>query len=436
MTFTHALSTNNYGPAKFIVDASAANGTHTTIAAALTAASSGDTIFIRPGTYTENPALKAGVNLTAFGSDSSLNGTGKVIISGTCSFSSAGSVTISGIQLQTNSANLLAVTGSAASIVNLENCYLNCTNNTGISFTTTNAAAAVLLNRCEGEIGTTGITLFASSSTGNLAFYFCNIGNSGASLTASTCSAGGLFLKHTEFVFPVTTSGTSATDFSFSRIDNTTTNTKSLIIGGSGAGNNSNHMILASGTAVALTVTSSNFGLVNSVVSSTNATAVIDGAGTLTYSNLSLPNTQTITTTTQIGGTIPGGRFQAPSAGYLGEHIRSYAAGAITSTVVSNVTSISLTAGIWDVSAIATSASSVTNTTLKIAISANSASFTGTQDPDSAISMTVAASQQISASIPSFRVTLTATTTYYLVIQATFGGSSTGAGRISATRVG
>ena len=27
MTFTHALSTNNYGAAKFIVDASAANGT-------------------------------------------------------------------------------------------------------------------------------------------------------------------------------------------------------------------------------------------------------------------------------------------------------------------------------------------------------------------------------------------------------------------------
>ena len=46
MTFTHALSTNNYGPAKFIVDALVANGTHTTIASALTSASSGDTIFL------------------------------------------------------------------------------------------------------------------------------------------------------------------------------------------------------------------------------------------------------------------------------------------------------------------------------------------------------------------------------------------------------
>ena len=117
MTFTHALSTNNYGPAKFIVDASAANGTHTTIAAALTSASSGDTIFIRPGTYTENLTLKAGVNLCAFDCDDL---TPNVTISGKATFTAAGTVTISGIRLQTNSDFLLAVTGSAASIVHLK----------------------------------------------------------------------------------------------------------------------------------------------------------------------------------------------------------------------------------------------------------------------------------------------------------------------------
>ena len=69
MTFTHALTTGNYGPAKFIVSANVYEGTHTTIAAALTSASSGDTIFIRPGTYTENLTLKAGVNLCAYECD-------------------------------------------------------------------------------------------------------------------------------------------------------------------------------------------------------------------------------------------------------------------------------------------------------------------------------------------------------------------------------
>jgi len=143
MTFTHALSTNNYGPSKFIVDASAANGTHTTLPSALASASSGDTISIRPGTYTGNFSLKGGVNITAFGSDSSLNGTGKVIIQGTCTLSEAGTVTISGVQLQTNSAAALAVTGSAASVVNLQNCYLNFTNNTGITYSSSNSSSAI-----------------------------------------------------------------------------------------------------------------------------------------------------------------------------------------------------------------------------------------------------------------------------------------------------
>ena len=97
-------------------------GDFTTIAAALTASSSGTTIFLRPGTYTENPTLKAGVNLSAYGSDSSLNGTGNVIINGTCTLSTAGSVTISGVQLQTNSANAIVVSGSVASVLNLNNC--------------------------------------------------------------------------------------------------------------------------------------------------------------------------------------------------------------------------------------------------------------------------------------------------------------------------
>src|SRR5690242_8473255 len=114
------LPSNTFTTAKWIVSATASDGTHTTIGAALTSASSGDTIFIRPGTYTENLTLKAGVNLTAYTCDAL---TPNVTISGTCTFTAAGTVSISGIRLQTNSAALLAVTGSAASIVNLDNCY-------------------------------------------------------------------------------------------------------------------------------------------------------------------------------------------------------------------------------------------------------------------------------------------------------------------------
>src|ERR1700676_4205216 len=98
-------STDLYANSVLIVDPTLGSGNYTTIGSALTASVSGQTIFIRPGTYTENLTLKAGVNLTAFGSDSSLNGTATVIINGTCTLSTAGTVTISSIQLQTNSAN-------------------------------------------------------------------------------------------------------------------------------------------------------------------------------------------------------------------------------------------------------------------------------------------------------------------------------------------
>ncbi len=61
-----------------VVDPSAVvglRGTFTTIGAAITAAVSGDTIYVRPGTYTENLTLVAGVNLmgsTASGSASAV----------------------------------------------------------------------------------------------------------------------------------------------------------------------------------------------------------------------------------------------------------------------------------------------------------------------------------------------------------------------------
>src|SRR5512135_3481216 len=126
MGFLMALKTadNNFGTAKFIVSGAYSDGcTHITIASALTDASSGDTIFIRPGTYTENLTLKAGVNLTAFTGDGSLNTTSNVVILGKCTMTTAGTVNISGVQLKTNSDFFLAVTGSANSIVNLNSCF-------------------------------------------------------------------------------------------------------------------------------------------------------------------------------------------------------------------------------------------------------------------------------------------------------------------------
>lgn len=232
--YTHALATNNYGESSFIVSASPANGTHVTIASALAAAVSGQTIFIREGTYTENPTLKAGVNLVAYTADAY---TPNVKIIGKCSYSSAGTVSISGIQLQTNSDYFLEVTGSAASIVYLINCGLTMANNTGINFTTANTGAAIYVNHCNGNIATTGIGAFTATSTGSMRFNYCNITNTGNSSTASSATNTTVYLNWSQINFPCSTASAGSIYFTYCNVNNEGANATCLTTAGTGSSN-------------------------------------------------------------------------------------------------------------------------------------------------------------------------------------------------------
>lgn len=286
MTFTHALSTNNYGPEKFIVSASAAEGTHTTIAAALTAASSGDTIFIRPGTYTENLTLKAGVNIVANEVDAY---TPNVTIIGKATFTAAGTVSISGIRLQTNSDFALAVTGSAASVVNLYNCFLNFSNNTGISFTSSSGSSQIVAWDCRGNLGTTGIAYFAHSGAGSLGFLYCNMGNTGGSSTQNTISGSGSFVLDNSFLAsPLSFTGTSGGGITWANLDTSAQNVTALTINIAGT-ITSDFSKFVSGTATPCVVTGGSLSIRNAELESSNATN-ISGAGSLNYSNLTFTN--------------------------------------------------------------------------------------------------------------------------------------------------
>lgn len=440
------MAYRNYSSAvSHIVDATG-QGDFTTIQAAITAASSSQTVFIRPGTYTESLSLKAGVNLSAFGSDSSSNGTGKVIISGNATLSTAGSVTISGIQLQTNSAAFLTVSGTLASIVNLNNCYLNSLNATGISYSSSSASSAINISNCFGDVGTTGIAIFAHSSAGNLNVFYSQFTNSGASTTANTLSAGTMFIRFCIISNPITTSGSTAifnaqsTNFFCAPL-----NATSLTHGCTSATASAFEFCTFSGgsaSAVSISVNANAY-LSNCNASSSN-TNTITGAGSINYSEITFVagSSSVINTTTQTGGTIQGGKFQAPSASFLGEQIRSVgtsvSSGSSTSTV--NICSIALTPGIWDISGVAQqSANGTTGNVVTAGISANSASQTGTVAGDSLVQgPPPTGNYNTSLTIPSFRVTLTANATYYLIGTAIFsiGSNLLYSGRISATRVG
>lgn len=207
------ININPMSASRHIVDSLGFNGTSTTIAAAITAATSGDTIFVMPGTYTENLALKVGVNIAAYSGDGDQP---TVTIVGKATISTAGTVTISNIRLQTNTDYFLQVTGSAATILNLENCYLNALDANGINFTTTNASSEINVNKSTINVNTSN-TSHIMTSTGTLYYTYCER-DGVASTVASSNSAGLVWAKFSEFSFPLSTATTGSLLFNHIKI--------------------------------------------------------------------------------------------------------------------------------------------------------------------------------------------------------------------------
>jgi hypothetical protein len=425
----------NYSVANgFTVD-KLGNGDFTTIQAAITAAVSPQTIIIRPGTYTENPTLKAGVNLSAWNCDAL---TPTVVINGNCTFSAAGTVSISGIELQTNSAPFLTVSGSAASVVNLNNCYFNCLNATGVSYSSSSASSSIMCMQGEGNIATTGIAVFASSSAGSISFEYSTITNTGNSTTANTVSAGRCNIFFSAFKNPFTSSGTGGLAVELSDVSTFAQNVTALTFNGSGSQNCVLSRILG-GTASVISI-GGTAAILSCVLDSSNANAIA-GAGTISYQGLAFTNaSQTIAATlTQTGGILKGSTVQAPSAGFIGERIASTGSVAsFSNNSAANFTSISLTPGIWDISTLGAISTSGSSSAYLVGISTTSATVTGTLgDNYSQINQTNAGAVTITLATPSFRVAPTATTTYFAVGLAIFAtGGASGFARISAVRVG
>ena len=430
------MSYRNYATANSRIVDPSGNGDFATIATALTASVSGQTIFIRPGTYTESLTLKAGVNLTAF---SGSGDTPNVTIIGKAQISAAGTVTISNIRLQTNTDFIMVIDGSAATIINLNNCYLNCSNSTGISFTTTNTSAKINIFYCKGNLGTTGISLASSSSTGALSFLYSYFTNTGASTTVTTASSGTLSFLYSGIFSPVSTTSTAVFGAIETNFDTTAQNATSLTVNGTGNGAVSSSQF-NSGSASAISIGSgAALSTAFCIVVSSNTNA-ITGAGTHNFHGVNFSSSAKSNVTTQTGGVASGlTQGTAPSAGFVGEQIKSTVTGVSFSTNVNkNITSISLTAGIWNLTGCSWMQYSGTSNATQLCFNTVSATITGTQtDQLAQDNYTTAIPRNFVLTLPCFRVTLSATTTYYLNGNGVFSsGTCTGDGTITATRVG
>ena len=287
------VSTNNFSTAKFIVDTNGiqSGATHSTIASAITDASSGETIFIKPGIYTEDFTLKSGVNIASFSSDGV---SPTVTISGKVTASYTGRASICGIRLQTNSDFAVVISGANDTYLYLKNCFIYALNNTAISYTTT-GNSKLWLYYCIGDIGTTGISYAAMTGacTGTLKFLHCYLENNAGSTTPSTnasTAGGGLAFEYSYFGTGITTSNSAIFEFIYSQTSSGSS--CPIITGGTGSASISQSYIF-SGTSAALSVGSgTTVKASNLIINSTNANP-ITGAGTLNISEVEFINSGT-----------------------------------------------------------------------------------------------------------------------------------------------
>lgn len=278
-------SANDYHVARFIVSAGGATdgANYTTIASAITAAVSAggnQTIFIQPGTYTENLTLAAGVNLTAFPCDA-YNPSVTIVGKATATF--AGTCSISGICLQTNGDFCLTVTGSANTVVNLIGCNINCTNSVAINLETSGASAALNMYNCIGNTSSASNGIFSSTNTyvGGVFMKGCKFTNtSGANVGNIFAGTTNLSIYDSSFQSPFSTSlSTSAT------IVNTLVDTSSAVNGNSGFNGSGNTNLY---NCVFITATAACFSTSATVTAThctlnSSAANVVTGAGTLKY---------------------------------------------------------------------------------------------------------------------------------------------------------
>ncbi len=285
---TIANNDNLFGTARFIVNPTAGLGTHTTIQAAITAASATDTIFVMPGQYTENLTLKTGVNLVGYVPENNVSKQtaiiGKLIDNG-----SIVTVNFSNITFQTNSDFILNLT--AASVICLNNCWLNCLNNTGI---TSNSASLVIMSQCVSDLGTTGIGLYAGSV--NLQINSSILNNTGASVTGST-TTGTVTINNTQIAIPLACTSTAFITANSSTFGTSAQNTTSITTAGTGV-SLFNRCSFLSGSASALSIGSgTTVAVYESTIDSTN-TNPVTGAGTYKSDHTSYVNTGILPNTT------------------------------------------------------------------------------------------------------------------------------------------
>lgn len=321
-SFTSATTANTVqikapNCAKFIVDANALYGTHTTIQAAINAAvadiaATGGlrTVFIRPGIYTENPVLSNGVNLTAYTCDGI---SGNCSINGTLSLNNNSTCTVSGLNFITNGTFCINLPGAPSDTTNQFLIAYNCNfiiSNSTVGFSV-RANNQFRLIGCTGDITLNGATYFNISTHALISFEYCNMKNSSLSDTPDD-SSGTVNFDYTIFDHAIFIDGDGRFTANHSIFDTSQANSIPLNIATINPPTVISFCEFLSGSSPGIQLSTIpitfTINLYCSRIDSTS-TFAIQGFGTIDYNNLSFTNTSTLVdpniTMTPIGGVGP-----------------------------------------------------------------------------------------------------------------------------------
>ena len=281
---TKNICTNTFGVAKLVVSPNATQGTHTSIQAAINDASAGDTIFVRSGVYIETINLKAGVNLTAaMGSDD----TPTVTISGSVTFSSAGTATLSNIKISNSAAATIVFNAASLQSLKIKSCVLEQGGAFPIISNSSSGSAAsfCVASNCVLSLTSAASYLFNNSSIAATLLSTC--ASDGTAATAqSVASAGRVEVSYCGLSVPISISGAAILSVLDSKLDTSAQNVTTLTVAGTGTSFLFSSELL-SGTATPVSITSpAVLKSLRCSITSSNA-ALSTGTGALAFSPVS-----------------------------------------------------------------------------------------------------------------------------------------------------
>lgn len=285
---------------------------------------------------------------------------------------------------------------------------------TSTDWTTFNSKQAALVSGTNLKT-VTGVSLLGAGDVGTIAALYGGTGNTSYTIGDLLYASGAAALSKLSDVATgnALISGGVGVAPAWGKIGLTTHVSGTLAIGNGGTGN-------TSGTATI------NANLTGPITSVGNATSVAAQTGT--------GSTFVMKTAPAITGVATNSNA---AAGDIGEFVESAVTSiTINSASAGNMTSISLTAGDWDVSATFQNSNIGANSYYSIGISTTSATFAGARNAKETLYQSVNISISVtSACIPRNRLSLAATTTVYFVAQMGVANNANCDGYMTARRV-